>query len=55
MTQPTKAQLDAACAKVRELIQNYSSFYSSMVSDYQIRTEMTIVLTVALNAEEPSA
>lgn len=51
---PTKAQVDAATAKVRELIQNYSSFYSSMVTDDQIRTEITIVLTAALNAQEPT-
>ena len=52
MIQPTKAQvsaaLDAACKAARHAIEDYSSFYSGMVSDDALRKVVDGALSAAL-------
>jgi hypothetical protein len=53
MTQPTHAQLAAACAAARKAIQNYSAWDSSMVPDDALQTVVNAALVAALNIPVP--
>ena len=53
MIQPTKAQIDAGCAKGRQALNNYSTFDSGMVPDDALQAFVIAVLEGALNAPPP--
>jgi hypothetical protein len=54
MVHPTQAQLAAACAAARKVIDNYSAFDSSMVPDDALQTVVSDALVAALNVPSPT-
>jgi guanylate kinase len=51
MNEPTETQIEAGMAKARALLEAYSSFDSSMVSDDLLKSVVTEVATAILNTK----
>ena len=51
MNEPTETQVQAGMAKARALLEAYSSFDSSLVSDDLLKSVVTEVATAILNTK----